>query len=58
MLRPHEGNTTSVDLVKCLKQIKYQRLLPALATISESPSNIKKKKTLLNLFTSNQITLI
>ena len=50
MLRMHEGKlffsqnitrfVTAFDLVKCLKQIKSQRLLPTFAPISEVPSNI------------------
>ena len=45
MLRTHEGlvgekNPTALDLIRCLKQIKCQRLHPTLAPLSVLPSNI------------------
>ena len=49
MIRTHEGKwvfsegkksrfVTALDLIKCLKEIKYQRFLLKYATISELPS--------------------
>ena len=48
MVRTYEGNKVfsdkkigpALDLIKCLKQIKYQRLLLTCAPISELPSNM------------------
>ena len=51
MLCTHEGKLgfyeeknpicmTAPDLIKCLKQIKYQKVLLACETISDLPSNI------------------
>ena len=47
MLHPNENRAflfgekvTALDLIKCIRQIKYQRLLLTCAPISKLPSNI------------------